>query len=47
MKLLVDNQLPAALARYFEANGWECQHVQDVGLDTAGDRAIWQYARER
>ena len=47
MKLLVDNQLPAALARYFDANGWECQHVRDLGLDTAGDRAIWQYARER
>ena len=22
-------------------------HVQDVGLDTADDRAIWKYAKER
>ena len=47
MKLLVDNQLPVALARYLSANGWECVHVQDIGLDTADDRAIWKYAKER
>ena len=43
MTLLVDNQLPLALARYLAANGWECAHVQDVGLASADDRAIWQY----
>ncbi len=47
MTLLVDNQLPLALARYLAANGWECTHVQDVGLDAAEDRTIWQYAKER
>lgn len=47
MTLLVDNQLPVALARYLAANGWECAHVQDVGLDAAEDRTIWQYAKER
>ena len=47
MTLLVDNQLPLALARYLAANGWECTHVQDVGLEAAEDRAIWQYAKER
>ena len=47
MNLLVDNQLPVALARYLAANGWECTHVQDVGLDAAEDRAIWLYAKER
>ena len=47
MTLLVDNQLPAALARYLAANGWECAHVQDVGMDAADDRTIWQYAKER
>ena len=47
MNLLVDNQLPVALARYLAANGWECSHVQDVGLDAAEDRVIWQYAKER
>jgi len=45
--LLVDNQLPLALARYLSANGWECTHVQDVGLDSAEDRTIWEYAKER
>ena len=47
MSLLVDNQLPLALARYLVANGWECIHVQDVGLEAADDRTIWQYAKER
>jgi predicted nuclease of predicted toxin-antitoxin system len=42
MTLLVDNQLPLALARYLAANGWECAHVQDVGLDATDDRIIWQ-----
>lgn len=47
MNLLVDNQLPLALARYLAANGWECVHVQDVGLESADDSAIWQYAKDR
>jgi predicted nuclease of predicted toxin-antitoxin system len=47
MTLLVDNQLPLALARYLAAHGWECAHVQDVGLEAAEDRRIWQYAKER
>ncbi|MCX7176413.1 MAG: DUF5615 family PIN-like protein [Proteobacteria bacterium] len=47
MTLLVDNQLPLALARYLAANGWECTYVQDVGLEAAEDRTIWQYAKER
>ena len=29
MKLLVDNQLPLALARFLAANGFECLHVQN------------------
>ena len=47
MTLLVDNHLPWALARYLAANGWECTHVQDVGLESADDRTIWQCAKER
>jgi predicted nuclease of predicted toxin-antitoxin system len=47
MSLLVDNQLPVALARHLTANGLECHHVQDVGLKDADDRVIWQYAKER
>lgn len=47
MILLVDNQLPVALARHLSASGLECFHVLDVGLDDADDRVIWQYAKER
>ena len=47
MTLLVDSQLPLALARYLATNGWECTHVQDVGLEAVEDRIIWQYAKER
>lgn len=47
MSLLVDNQLPVALARYLGAHGWECIHVLDVGLDEAGDQNIWEYAKAR
>ena len=45
MSLLVDNQLPVALARHIEASGWACIHVQDVGLGEAGDQVIWDYAK--
>ena len=47
MILLVDNQLPLALVRFLATHGWECVHVQDVGLEAAEDRKIWQYAKER
>jgi predicted nuclease of predicted toxin-antitoxin system len=47
MTFLVDNQLPSALTRYLVANGWECTHVQDVGLESAEDVTIWHYAKER
>jgi predicted nuclease of predicted toxin-antitoxin system len=45
VKFLIDNQLPAALARALEANGMEAKHVLDLGLDEANDRAIWAYAK--
>lgn len=41
----MDNQLPLALARFLAANGFDCRHVQDIGMDTTDDRAIWEYAR--
>ena len=47
MNLLVDNQLPVALARHLSAHGCECIHVRDVGLDEASDQDIWEYARAR
>lgn len=45
MKLLVDNQLPAALARFLSANGLDCRHVMDMGLETASDQTIWELAK--
>ena len=47
MTLLIDNQLPIALARHLAVSGWDCVHVQDVGLDAVDDLAIWQFAKQR
>ena len=44
MKFLVDNQLPAALARWLAARGLDACHVSDVGLEEASDQCIWDYA---
>lgn len=44
MKLLVDNQLPLALARWLTAQGDDAVHVLDLGLDKATDRQIWEHA---
>lgn len=46
MKFLVDNQLPAALARFLSSKGLKCKHVADVNLDSASDKQIWQYANQ-
>ena len=45
MNLLVDNQLPAALARFLSACGHSSQHVLDVSLDEAKDSPVWDYAK--
>jgi predicted nuclease of predicted toxin-antitoxin system len=44
VKFLVDNQLPAALARFLASRGVACQHVLDIDLGGATDAAIWDYA---
>jgi predicted nuclease of predicted toxin-antitoxin system len=44
--LLVDQQLPAALARYLTSQGLQASHVQDIGLESADDKVIWQHAKE-
>jgi len=41
VRLLVDAQLPPALARWLTAQGHEAQHVFDVELTNAPDGAIW------
>lgn len=45
MKFLIDNQLPAALGRFFQAQGVESRHVIELGLDEASDLDIWRYAQ--
>ncbi len=45
MKLLVDNQLPEALATYLSANGIESCHVRQFGLGAVSDAEIWNFAR--
>lgn len=44
MKFLVDNQLPAALARWLSAKGWESVHVLDLRLNESDDEQIWKRA---
>jgi len=44
MRFLVDAQLPAALARWLAAEGHRAEHVADIGLAGAPDKAIWDYA---
>ena len=44
MRFLVDAQLPPALARHLISIGHEAEHVGDVGLLTASDERIWDYA---
>ena len=44
MKLLVDNQLPEALAAFLAANGIESRHVRRLGLGAVSDAEIWSFA---
>lgn len=43
MKFLVDNQLPAALARWL-AGKCDALHVLDRGWETTPDAGIWSHA---
>jgi predicted nuclease of predicted toxin-antitoxin system len=45
VRFLVDAQLPPALARWLASQGHEAEHVTDIGLASARDRDIWEYAR--
>lgn len=44
MRFLVDAQLPPALARFLSDAGHQAEHVYDIGMGTASDRTIWNYA---
>ncbi len=46
MKFLIDNQLPEALANYLCTKGHDAQHVLKVGLASANDSDICNYAAE-
>jgi len=47
MRFLIDAQLPPALARWIESQGQRAEHVVDIGMNDANDRAIWLWAREK
>lgn len=44
MRFLVDNQLPASLVHFLVEHGFHAEHVLDLKMDEADDRAIWRYA---
>ena len=44
MKLLIDNQLPLALAVHLRRRGHDCTHVAEIGLDEATDLDVWNHA---
>jgi predicted nuclease of predicted toxin-antitoxin system len=44
MRFLVDAQLPPALARFLAGRGHQAEHIFDIGMEAAEDRAIWHYA---
>jgi predicted nuclease of predicted toxin-antitoxin system len=44
MRLLIDAQLPPALARWLTAKGHTAQHVAEVGLRDSTDDEVWNFA---
>jgi predicted nuclease of predicted toxin-antitoxin system len=46
VKFLIDQQLPANLAVWFDRNGHPAVHVRDLGMREASDQLIWLYAAE-
>jgi predicted nuclease of predicted toxin-antitoxin system len=44
VRVLIDAQLPPALAHWLTAAGVSAVHVHDLGLISASDVAIWQHA---
>jgi predicted nuclease of predicted toxin-antitoxin system len=44
VKFIVDANLPPALARWLASEGHDACHVNDLGMTSTPDRAIWQYA---
>lgn len=46
MRLLVDAQLPPALARWFGERGVAAMPVRELGLRDSDDGTIWNFAAE-
>lgn len=46
-RLLIDAQLPPALAEAFRRAGFDAVHVADIGLLSATDHQIWSAAVEQ
>jgi predicted nuclease of predicted toxin-antitoxin system len=44
VNFLIDNQLPAALARFLVEREENALHVLDLGMDEASDIQLWGYA---
>lgn len=44
MRIVVDAQLPPALARALKRNGFDCTHVFNLKFLDAPDKAIWNWA---
>ena len=47
MKFLIDQQLPATLADWFDRKGFSAVHVRELGMREAPDSIIWRYAAEQ
>ena len=47
MRLLFDQNLSPRLIRLLSDVYPECSHVHDLGMDTASDTELWNYAAER
>ena len=44
MNILIDAQLPPALASLLVGAGHQARHVAEAGLGDATDRAVWDHA---
>lgn len=42
-----DVHIPPQLASFFRARGFEAIHAFDVGLETADDITLWEFAKAR
>jgi predicted nuclease of predicted toxin-antitoxin system len=45
VRFLIDAQLPPSLTKFLAASGHWAEHVAEVGLLSAPDRAIWDHAK--